>query len=259
MRSGQWRWASARATGTSHLRRNAPCDDFGAALEVKSATETVFVQTVSDGAGSAPHARFGARFVCAAMARALRHALAKKPLSEIADDEILGWLDGVRDGIAHLAAAKNSKPRNFAATMVCAAIGQGTSIVLHIGDGAFIYRKRAGLWRVASWPVQGEYAGTTHFVTDDTLPPIAITRITGRVVESAMFSDGLERMALSFEKRGPFTPFFETMLAPLRGAKGSGRNKLLSSHLHSFLESAAVNARTDDDKTLILAKRVPRR
>jgi hypothetical protein len=48
-------------------------------------------------------------------------------------------------------------------------------------------------------------------------------------------------------------------LTPLRNVRGSGRNKVLSSHLNSFLESAAVNARTDDDKTLILAKRVPRR
>jgi hypothetical protein len=252
MRSGQWRWASARATGTSHLSRNAPCDDFGAAFEIKHGDETILVQTVSDGAGSAPHARLGARLACCAMARGLR-------LADITDEDVRNWLDNVRDRIAHEAQRKGATPRSFAATMVCAAIGRTSSIVAHVGDGAFVYCKRPGFWHVASWPAQGEYAGTTQFVTDERGPSIAISRINGRIVESAVFTDGLERLALSFEAQRPFVPFFETMLGPLRTATGSGRVRQLSSHLRRFLEGAAVNARTDDDKTLILAKRLPRR
>jgi hypothetical protein len=257
MRSGKWRWASARATGTSHQRRNAPCDDFGTAFELHRDGESVLVQAVSDGAGSASHARIGARLACCAVSRALRQSLSQKPLAEISDEDIRGWLDEVRDRIAHAAALHQLKPRSFAATLVCAVVGKTCSIVAHVGDGAFVYRKRGGLWRIASWPSQGEYANTTQFVTDEVLPAIAVSRISGRIVETAIFSDGLERLALAFDTQKPFEPFFETMLAPLRKSRGNGRNKLLSGHLRRFLDSSTVNARTDDDKTLILAKRVP--
>jgi hypothetical protein len=259
MRSGQWRWASASTAGTSHLRRNAPSDDFGAAFEITRPDETILVQTVSDGAGSAPHARLGARLACCTLAKALKRALARMPLSDISDEDITGWIDDVRDRISHCAAQRGATPRSFAATVVCAVIGRNSAIVTHIGDGAFVYSKRAGFWRIASWPTQGHYAGTTHFVTDEVLPPIAITRINGRIAETALFSDGLERLALSFEAQKPFAPFFETMIGPLRKSLGTGRERILSKHLARFLDSPVVNARTDDDKTLILAKRLPRR
>ncbi|MGC8000370.1 protein phosphatase 2C domain-containing protein, partial [Salmonella enterica] len=66
---------------------------------------------------------------------------------------------------------------------------------------------------------------------------------------------GIERLVLDFGQRAAHAPFFERMIAPVAGAASSGRNTNLCQALGSYLDSEAVNARTDDDKTLILAAR----
>jgi hypothetical protein len=69
-------------------------------------------------------------------------------------------------------------------------------------------------------------------------------------------SDGLQTMALSFAERAAHRPFFLPMFRKLRSARpGDG----LPAALHRFLESPAVSQRSDDDKTLLLATRVPPR
>ena len=49
----------------------------------------------------------------------------------------------------------------------------------------------------------------------------------------------------------PFARFFSTMAAPL--PKEPGKAHTLSSQLKAYLDSEAVNSRTDDDKTLVMA------
>jgi len=68
-----------------------------------------------------------------------------------------------------------------------------------------------------------------------------------------MFTDGLERLALDFRTQQPHTPFFNRVITPVRNSAGNGRNADLSRQLADFLNSADINARTDDDKTLVLA------
>jgi len=68
------------------------------------------------------------------------------------------------------------------------------------------------------------------------------------------YSDGVQRLALSFEQRIPHNPFFEPMLNVLRNQK-SAECEALDQQLAHFLNSPQINERTDDDKTLILATR----
>ena len=49
----------------------------------------------------------------------------------------------------------------------------------------------------------------------------------------------------------PFARFFSTMAAPL--PKEPGKAHTLSGQLKAYLDSEAVNSRTDDDKTLVMA------
>jgi hypothetical protein len=51
----------------------------------------------------------------------------------------------------------------------------------------------------------------------------------------------------------PFKPFFDGMIRPIASTQAEGCDQRLSQQLSSYLNSDAVNARTDDDKTLILA------
>lgn len=66
------------------------------------------------------------------------------------------------------------------------------------------------------------------------------------------FSDGLQSLCLDYAKRVPHEGFFLPMIQTLRGIKNASD---LNDPLKAFLDSDAVNERTDDDKTLIIAVR----
>jgi hypothetical protein len=110
-------------------------------------------------------------------------------------------------------------------------------------------------WQVPTWAAQGEYAATAFFVTDDPQPSIQFYFVDHPINEIAVFSDGLERLVLDFSSHTAHAPFFEKMFATLSSAS-TGRNRDLSRALKGFLDGPSVCDRIDDDKTLILAKRM---
>src|SRR5207237_8015857 len=59
-----WRFAAARATGTSHLQTGTPCQD---RLACAVLANGALVAAVSDGAGSAPRAEVGAEIAVQAV------------------------------------------------------------------------------------------------------------------------------------------------------------------------------------------------
>jgi hypothetical protein len=165
------------------------------------------------------------------------------------------WLDHIRDRIFAAAAKRDATPRDFAATMVGSLVGAERAIFIHVGDGGSAFKTgEAGDWTVGTWPQHGEYASTTHFVTDDPAPQCQFVSVDRSIEKVALFSDGIERLVLDFSSHQVFSPFFDNMFKPLDQSK-SGRNRGLSKDLRRFLDGPSVCARTDDDKTLILAKR----
>jgi hypothetical protein len=62
---------------------------------------------------------------------------------------------------------------------------------------------------------------------------------------------------LDFATRTPHAPFFDRMSAPLDRLSAPGRDRGLSQALGAWLGSQAVAARTDDDRTLLLARLLP--
>jgi hypothetical protein len=110
-------------------------------------------------------------------------------------------------------------------------------------------------WEVPSWPLHGEYASSTYFVTDDPEPNLQFWEAEGEFTDVAVFSDGLERLALDFQTKTAFAPFFDPMFAPLANLE-AGRNRALSKGLRKFLDSKQVIERTDDDKSLLMARRI---
>ena len=70
----------------------------------------------------------------------------------------------------------------------------------------------------------------------------------------ALFSDGLQRLALHYQNRTAHAPFFRSKMQGLEAAEDASP-AALSAQLALFLSSPPVNERTDDDKTLILATR----
>jgi hypothetical protein len=257
MINSRWTWASARATGTSHIRVGKGCDDFGACLEARSTDESVLILVVSDGAGSAAHSSVGSQIATRVFAEcACRFVRGGGTPSSLSDKVASEWLDDIRDRIGASASQKAASPREFAATLVGCIVASDTAVFLHVGDGSAVYRLNGTSdWIVASWPAQGEYVATTYFVTDDPEPQLRLSYIEGSVQEVALFSDGIERLVLDFSNRTAFAPFFERMFSPLK-RQIWGRDRALSRQLKEYLDSPAVCEKTDDDKTLLLAKRL---
>lgn len=252
-----WRWTAARSIGTSHTKSGLPCQDFALGLEIESAGGSVFAAVVSDGAGTARHAQAGAKMVCATfLGAALAHFKSGRVVEDIVDDDILGWLDGLRDRINAFAARREARPRDCAATLVGLLTGPRFALVVHIGDGAAVVREEGTSdWIVPSWPFQGEYASTTVFVTDDPLSMPSIVRLPVRLDRLALFSDGIERLVLDHRTRIAHGPFFDRMTEPLVASAGVGYDPSLAKSLRDYLDSKSVCERTDDDKSLILGTR----
>jgi serine/threonine protein phosphatase PrpC len=253
----RWTWALARATGTSHLKAGRGCDDSAACLESVQGSRSILVSVVSDGAGSASYSSIGSRIASQAFARCALGFLREGGTPSSMSPEIAcEWLDDVRDRITEAAHRRLAAPRDFATTLVGTIVGPDSAAFFHVGDGSAVYRlEKTTDWTVASWPEQGEYAATTYFVTDDPAPHLRFSLLEGHITELALFSDGIERLVLDFSNQTAFAPFFDRMFLPL-STQSTGRDRKLSRHLKGYLDSPSVCDKTDDDKTLVLAKRV---
>jgi hypothetical protein len=212
------------------------------------------VAIVSDGAGTADFGGQGASLVCRTLAqRAAAHFAEQTTMPD--DEALWSWIDDARDLIATAAERRGAIPRAFASTLVCVLAGATETLIMHVGDGAAALR--AGEpedWLVPIWPAHGEYASTTFFVTDDPSPQVRVER-REPCNAAVLISDGLERLALSFSTGEPHRPFFGSMVKPLASSEQQGRDSKLAGQLRAYLDSDAINERTDDDKTIIVAVR----
>jgi Protein phosphatase 2C len=253
----QWSWVGASSTGTSHLRAGTVCEDAGACIEIDSQLGSSLLLVVSDGAGSAEFSRLGSQIVTRTFCESVSLFLRNGGISSaITIDVASDWLDDIRDRLAIAAKRLDSSPKSFAATLVGCVVQGDTSVIVHVGDGACALRFSGDpLWYVPSWPAQGEFASTTFFVTDDPCPSVRVAQEIGTVSEVAVFSDGIERLALDFGSKSAFAPFFDSMFSAVEN-RTPGRKRALSVNLRDFLDSPSVVERTDDDKTLLLARRV---
>jgi hypothetical protein len=145
-----------------------------------------------------------------------------------------------------------TSPREWACTILIAVCSSGSSAFLQIGDGAIVVKDKAGL-RPVFWPQSGEYINQTVFVTSpDAMAHIALEAITGCPLGIAILSDGLQGLALDYKARSAHSPFFLPLFSALLASPtvDDFEGKLLA-----LLNSASVNKRTDDDKTIVIAHR----
>lgn len=257
MSSPSWRWAAAKATGTSHIRAGKGCDDFGGCTLVQCGNAETLVLVVSDGAGSAEHSAIGSRLVTMRFIRCASKFLKSGNAVESLTHQIaLEWLDDIRDTISSAATGLGGTPRDFAATLVAGLVTPTHASFMHVGDGAAVFRLMAAdEWQVASWPANGEYASTTYFVTDDPEPKVSVSHVDGAIGEVSIFTDGIERLVLEFANRTPFAPFFNKVLGAFN-TNSLRRDRNVSRQLSVLLDSQSVCEKTDDDKTIFVAKRV---
>jgi hypothetical protein len=244
-----WRVVAARRTGEAHLRRGERGQDaFRATI-----SGDALIAAVSDGAGSAPRGGAGAALACRAACAAARATLGDGVgVADIDDATALGWGMAAGNRLAEAADAAGAAPRDLAATLVLVVSDGAATLAVHVGEGAVALRGADGAWTALSWPEGGEYAGETRFLTDEA-PAIRVSRADAPATGLALLTDGLERLVLDFAAGAPHAPFFDRMLAPLDKLPNAGRDAALSRALAAYLGGEGVAARTDDDRTLLLA------
>lgn len=250
-----WRFVNAASRGTSHDATGAPCqDDCFVDVITSGSGELVLIAAVADGAGSARRSEVGSGIACASLIAGMTETLKSVGVADVGRENIIAWLAGVREEIEVAARLGESDLRQFACTILGAAIGAHAAVFFQIGDGAIVASEGAALQPIF-WPEAGEYANMTRFLTDrDFAAHVMVSHVASAIDEVALFSDGLQRLALVFEDRSVHTPFFEPMLRQLR-CETPGPAERFVLPLLRFLSSPAVNARTDDDKSLVLATR----
>lgn len=247
-----WRVVGASEVGTSHVAVGRDCEDSCWAQVGATSTGMPFLQLfVADGAGSASNGGEGADLAIQAAADFVDKKL-RLPEFGLSDELATQCVMAIRDKVYARADALGLKARDFACTFLGVLSCRLGTLVLQIGDGGIVLDVGQGL-EVPVVPMSGEYANMTHFLTDDDAINQMVTKtFPGIALRVAVFSDGLQRLALNMADNTAHEPFFANFFRVL-GTSTPEQEDQLQGALVRFLQSPAVNDRTDDDKTLALA------
>lgn len=246
-----WRFAVARATGTSHLKAGLPCQDRLACTVLSDGT---LIAVMADGAGSASAGELGAEIAVDTVVAKI-HRLFDEGRSDL-EVMLREAAEQARGAISSEALKQEMVPRSFASTLLALVVTPKGSGALQIGDGLIVVSDGGDGWSWVFWPQRGEYANTTYFLTDDdALERIQIETFPGTITDVALMTDGLEPLALHYASKSVHDPFFSGMFRPLLESSGEAEIGQLSALLEQFLSSERVGSRTDDDVSLILATR----
>lgn len=156
-------------------------------------------------------------------------------------------LEAVAAGAASCAVAPLA---DLATTLTVAVVSDRDVAVAQVGDGAVVLQHGTSL-SVAVAPPRSEYVNETRFVTSATwaADQRTFTGSADGLDGIAVLTDGLQLLAFDMTTFAPHGPFFDPLFA--FGAAGDASPR----ELVAFLDSERVNARTDDDKTLVVAVR----
>lgn len=247
-----WRTVSASVVGTSHIDNGSGCQDSCIAFVESVATKPSLLSIfVADGAGSAACGGEGAELAIEAAAGFTSNAYINAD-HELDEGFAVGCIDAVRRRI-FAAADKAGRPaRDYACTFLALLTTANFTMAMQIGDGGIVLDTGEGL-HVPIVPMSGEYANMTNFVTDENALDVIITKVYRQAASRvAVFSDGIQRLAMNMATNTPHEPFFLPFFQTL-AITSSEKDDQLHDALVTFLGSAEVNDRTDDDKTLVIA------
>jgi|FEC22Drversion2_1045045.scaffolds.fasta_scaffold00678_4 Protein phosphatase 2C len=251
----------ASSIGTSHAASGTPCQDScHCRLVDAGGGETVLVAVASDGAGTARCAHVGSQVVCSLIGDIAQDFLDKGGQVAALDRKTAElWLDFILAELSKRASCAGNDLREYACTLLAVVASDTAAMFLQIGDGAIVVSDGiAAGWSYVFWPDHGEFANTTTFVVSpEARQKLGFQLVRRPIREVALFTDGLENLVLHKATRTVHEPFFRSMFQAVRRAPGDGPDEGLSGALEKYLATPAITDRTDDDKTLILATRLP--
>jgi hypothetical protein len=253
-----WRVLGASAVGTRHQHLGRDCEDAHAYRNYAD----MLLLAAADGAGSASQAAMGAKFAVQSSLATAERVLRDEPmpLDTARWQSVLPLIltathtalkeQVQRFSLAHPTPdASNLSLREFASTLLFAAITAQWLAVAQIGDGAIVVLHPDGTLTSLTPPEARMYVNETVFITDTDYLSLATYTILPRtnVQGIALLTDGLQMIALKSPENTPHGPFFSPLFHFIRQPGVS------EAEIYTFLTSERVCQRSDDDKTLLLA------
>ena len=242
----QWKSVCCAVQGRGHIRRDLPCQDCVARLEVGG----VHVIALADGAGSAAMSHFGAQRVvdCAAefVAEKFFDIVAREDGRSVTQE----LLTIIRCALQDESNLRGCELRDLASTLLLAAVSDEKFFLAHLGDGVIGYLSDAGL-KVASTPDNGEFSNETGFVTSaDAALHMRIFRGTlKKICAFVLMSDGTEQ-SLYNKRNRTLAPVIKRLMHRTCLVDG----EVLTLQLRHALQTVVAENTRDDCSIALLAK-----
>lgn len=250
-----WKTIGKSVTGTSHLHAKAVCED---ALHYSAYTtpaqEEILICFVSDGAGSASQAALASQLATTTAHTFVSIHLQQHPA--LAEKDLYRLAEQVHDALQQQAHARQLPLEEFSCTLLGCIIFDNYACFIQVGDGAIVKNADNDFYTPIWWPHNGEYQNTTAFINDNSFRYLKVLVTEEVITELAIFTDGLQMLALNYDTVTAHHPFFKDMFKWLRFASQPEEVAILNKKLEEYLSSGTINKLTDDDKTLFLATRL---
>jgi hypothetical protein len=244
-----WKLLRASVAGSSHVKAGTLCQDAHAGTSMRPHGENYLVVACADGAGSAERSDEGAAAAVAEFVKAACDLLQAK--AEITPASVVDCFRAARKAVDERAEKLETPKRELACTLLGAIVGEQQAFFGQIGDGLIVVRENEEYLPVF-WPRAGDYLNDSDFLTDENYEEQVQFIQRAAPAEVALTTDGLQMLMANLNARTVHQGFFTPIFTQLRQAADP---EVLLAPLRAFLESPAINERTDDDKTLLLAVR----
>jgi hypothetical protein len=241
-----WRSIGAKAKGVAHAADGSPCQD---AFAYASLGRELTAIAVADGAGSAVCSKAGAEISVERAVRYLRNVgdlLINDP--SLWRPAVRGAFEAARGSIVDFARRQGNTPAEFATTLQVVLLGHAACCYGRVGDGGGVGRVGGTLVPLAPAPDNG-YANETRFLTSAQSEPDVFFR-ADHVSDCAVFTDGIQHLAMQLAQWKPHDPFFNPLFDFVRTSADA---TVAEDSLGELLETERFDRRTDDDRALVIS------
>jgi hypothetical protein len=252
MDAGRWRAIGVSLRGSSHVKTGQPCQDYHAFVRLPGGA---LIAALADGAGTAELSQVGAEIAVNMALETLRCHLEKNSMTHAGAEKwrsLLGAaMQGALSAVQREAARRAVPERELASTLSLAVAFPGMIAAAQVGDGAVVAADSEGKIHTLLRPISGEYLNeTTFLISPGALEQLQFAWHEGGISRLAMLTDGLQMLALKVADGQPHAPFFDPLFRFIATTEDEPKGQ---ADLAAFLGSDRVQARTDDDLTLLLA------
>lgn len=159
MNKRDWKSISYEAQGLGHIKENIPCQDKTYSLEKNNVISTA----LSDGAGSAKYSHIGAEIATRTACQFICDNFEELISSNDASSVKRRVIDAIVNELKIKAQELEIKLKELSCTLLLTGIKEDKFLMFHIGDGIIGYLAKGAI-KIASTPVNGEFANTTIFI-----------------------------------------------------------------------------------------------